>query len=57
MLAVEMLAIINFDGTLHAFLGSLTNIIGITNLEISYNKFSGNVSSSFHNFYVGLSML
>jgi Leucine-rich repeat (LRR) protein len=45
------------DGTLDAFLGSLTNIIGITNLDISYNNFSGNVSSSFHNLNVGLSML
>jgi hypothetical protein len=44
-------------GTLDAFLGSLTNITGITNLDISYNKFSGNVSSSFHNLNVGLSML
>jgi hypothetical protein len=45
------------DGTLDAFLGSLTDIIGITNLDISYNKFSRNVSSSFHNLNVGLSML
>ncbi|CAM6011109.1 unnamed protein product [Sphagnum balticum] len=45
------------DGTLDAFLGSLTNITEITNLDISYNNFSGNVSSSFHNLNVGLSML
>ncbi|CAM6011110.1 unnamed protein product [Sphagnum balticum] len=45
------------DGTLDAFLRSLTNITGITNLDISYNNFSGNVSSSFHNLNVGLSML
>ncbi|CAM6033277.1 unnamed protein product [Sphagnum compactum] len=45
------------DGTLDAFLGSLTNITGITNLDISYNNFSGNVSSSFHNLNVGLSVL
>jgi hypothetical protein len=43
--------------TFDAFLGSLTNIIGITNLDISYNNFSGNVSSSFHNLNVGLSVL
>jgi hypothetical protein len=45
------------DGTLDAFLGSLTNITKITNLDISYNNFSGNVSSSFHNLNVGLSVL
>jgi hypothetical protein len=45
------------DGTLDAFLGSLTNISGITNLDISYNNFSGNVSSLFHNLNVGLSVL
>jgi len=45
------------DGTLDAFLGSLTNITGITNLDISYNNFSGNVSSSFHNLNIGLSVL
>jgi hypothetical protein len=43
-------------GTLDAFLGSLTNITEITNLDISYNNFSGNVSSSFHNLNVGLSV-
>ncbi|KAH8955710.1 hypothetical protein BDL97_07G001800 [Sphagnum fallax] len=46
-----------FDGTLDAFLGSLTNITGITYLDISYNNFSGNVSSSFHNLNIGLSVL
>jgi hypothetical protein len=45
------------DGTIDAFLGSLTNITRITNLDISYNNFSGNVSSSFHNLNVGLSVL
>ncbi|KAH9556092.1 hypothetical protein CY35_07G008400 [Sphagnum magellanicum] len=45
------------DGTLDAFLGSLTNISGITTLDISYNNFSGNVSSLFHNLNVGLSVL
>jgi hypothetical protein len=45
------------NGTLDAFLGSLTNINGITSLDISYNNFSGNVSSSFNNLNVGLSVL
>jgi hypothetical protein len=45
------------DGTLDAFLGSLTNIIGITNLDISYNNFSGNIASSFHNLNVGFLVL
>jgi hypothetical protein len=45
------------DGTLDAFLGSLTKVTRFTNLDISYNNFSGNVSSSFHNLNVGLSML
>jgi len=45
------------DGTLDAFLGSLNNILGITNLDISYNNFAGNVSSSFHNLNVGLLVL
>jgi hypothetical protein len=45
------------SGALDAFLGSLTNIIGLTNLDISYNNFSGNVSNSFHNLNVGLSVL
>ncbi|KAH8955713.1 hypothetical protein BDL97_07G001900 [Sphagnum fallax] len=44
-------------GTLDAFFGSLTNITGITNLDISYNNFSGNVSNSFHNLNVGLLVL
>ncbi|CAK9879181.1 unnamed protein product [Sphagnum jensenii] len=45
------------DGTLDAFLGSLTNITRITNLDISYNNFSGNISSSFHNLNVGFLVL
>jgi hypothetical protein len=45
------------DGTLDAFLGSLTNITGITNLDISYNNFSGNIASSFHNLNVGFLVL
>ncbi|CAK9230908.1 unnamed protein product [Sphagnum troendelagicum] len=45
------------NGTLDAFLGSLTNITGIINLDISYNNFSGTVSSSFHNLNVGLLVL
>jgi len=45
------------DGTLDAFLGSLTNITGISNLDISYNNFSGNISSSFHNLNVGFLVL
>jgi len=44
-------------GTLDAFLGSLTNITGIINLDISYNNFSGTVLSSFHNLNVGLLVL
>ncbi|KAH8955717.1 hypothetical protein BDL97_07G002000 [Sphagnum fallax] len=44
-------------GTLDAFLGSLTNITGITSLDVSYNNFSGNVSSSFHNLNVGFLVL
>jgi hypothetical protein len=45
------------DGTLDAFLGSLTNITGITNLDISYKKISGNISSSFHNLNGGFLVL
>jgi hypothetical protein len=45
------------DGTLDAFLGSLTNITRITNLDISYNNFSGNILSSFHNLNVGFLVL
>jgi len=52
MLVVETLAIISLMELLMPFLDQ-TNIIGITNLDISYNKFSRNVSSSFHNLNVG----